>query len=213
MTVRKAYRKKALETHPDKLSPDASTAHRRAAEAQFHLVSCVCVYVKNPFKSRRCSRFTMRLKHWVIHKGGRYVPFSDRSDMYCTCRQAYDAWGNKLDPNILLEESMERRQDREAWASGLKAEYERRKVMRRQASSVPNPQYRPESGRTSSAPRPKPPPPPPRQQHSVQNIMPGQEQMIEEMLQQVRTQLPPDYEERKRRVLEVRQHWMILTAA
>jgi len=44
MAVRKAYRKKALETHPDKLSPDASTAHRRSAEAQFHLVRvCLCV--------------------------------------------------------------------------------------------------------------------------------------------------------------------------
>jgi len=108
---------------------------------------------------------------------------------------------------------MKRRQDREAWASGLKAEYERRKAMRRQASSVPNTQYRPESGRTSFVPRPKAPPPPPRQRCSVQNVLPGQEQMIEEMLQQVRAQLPPDYEERKRRVLEVRQHCMTLTAA
>ena len=39
----------------------------------------------------------------------------------------------------------------------------------------------------------------------MQNILPDQEQMIEEILQQVRAQLPPDYEERKRRVLEVRQ--------
>jgi len=132
--------------------------------------------------------------------------------MYCTCGQAYDAWGNKLDPNILLEESMKRKQDREAWASGLKAEYERRKATRRQASSVPNSQYWPESGRTFSAPRPKPPPPPPRQRCSVQNILPDQEQMIEEMLQQVRAQLPPDYEERKRRVLEVRQRWIDLNS-
>jgi len=44
MTVRKAYRKKALETHPDRLSPGASTARRRAAEARFHLVRvCLCV--------------------------------------------------------------------------------------------------------------------------------------------------------------------------
>ncbi len=38
ITVRKAYRKKALETPPDKLSPHASSATRQAAEAQFHLV-------------------------------------------------------------------------------------------------------------------------------------------------------------------------------
>ena len=37
--VRKAYRKKALETHPDKLEPGASEAEKQDAEQQFHKVS------------------------------------------------------------------------------------------------------------------------------------------------------------------------------
>jgi len=36
--VRRAYRKKALETHPDKLEPGASEAEKQDAEQQFHKV-------------------------------------------------------------------------------------------------------------------------------------------------------------------------------
>ena len=124
--------------------------------------------------------------------------------------QAYDAWGSKLDPSVLLEESVKRREDREAWASSLKAEYERRKVSKSPTSpplSRPPPPspalHRPTSA--PSAPRPKPPPPTPREPPPMQNTLPDQEQMIKEMLQELRAQLPPDYKERKRRVLQVRQ--------
>jgi DnaJ domain len=37
-SVRRAYRKKALETHPDKLEPGASEAEKQDAEQQFHKV-------------------------------------------------------------------------------------------------------------------------------------------------------------------------------
>ena len=37
-SVRKAYRKRALETHPDKLDPGASEAEKQDAEQQFHKV-------------------------------------------------------------------------------------------------------------------------------------------------------------------------------
>lgn len=36
--VRKAYKTKALETHPDKLEPTASDRERRAAEGKFRNV-------------------------------------------------------------------------------------------------------------------------------------------------------------------------------
>jgi len=36
--VRKAYKTKALETHPDKLEPSASDRERRAAEGKFRNV-------------------------------------------------------------------------------------------------------------------------------------------------------------------------------
>ena len=36
--VKKAYRKKVLETHPDKLDPAATDGERQAAEREFHKV-------------------------------------------------------------------------------------------------------------------------------------------------------------------------------
>ena len=38
-TVRRAFRQRALQTHPDKLGPDVSEAEKQAAEAKFHEVS------------------------------------------------------------------------------------------------------------------------------------------------------------------------------
>jgi DnaJ-class molecular chaperone len=40
-SVRRAYRKRALETHPDKLDPTASEAEKQDAEQQFHKVKSV----------------------------------------------------------------------------------------------------------------------------------------------------------------------------
>ena len=37
--VRKAYRRKALETHPDRLPQNVTTAEKSAAEEQFRLVN------------------------------------------------------------------------------------------------------------------------------------------------------------------------------
>ncbi|KAF5362081.1 hypothetical protein D9756_002447 [Leucocoprinus leucothites] len=181
--IRKAYRKKALETHPDKLSPRASAAHRRAAEAQFHLIHSAFETLSDPHR-----------------------------------RKAYDAWGSKVDPLVSLEESAKRKEDRETWASSLKAEYERRKVSRSQtspplSSPTPTPTYRPpptprrpKSASTSTAPRPNPPPPkprdPPRPPSTQILLSDEEEEMIKEMLEEVRAQLPPDYEERRRRALE-----------
>ncbi|KXN86567.1 Chaperone protein DnaJ [Leucoagaricus sp. SymC.cos] len=200
--VRKAYRKKALETHPDRLGPDASAASRRAAEAQFHL----------------------------IHNA-----FETLSDSHR--RKAYDAWGSKVDPKASMEESAKRKEDRNAWANNLKAEYERRKVSRSYTapplsspSSMPQqPRYpsmlyqpmRPSvpyqpkplstANRQSRAAAPttsKSKQQPPRPQEPPTPISPDgalsdqEEKIIAEMLQEIRAHLPPDYEERRRRALQ-----------
>jgi len=39
LSVRKAYRRRALETHPDKLDPGANEEEKQEAEQQFHKVS------------------------------------------------------------------------------------------------------------------------------------------------------------------------------
>ena len=40
-TVRRAYKQKALETHPDKLDPGSSDEEKQAAKAQFYKVAYV----------------------------------------------------------------------------------------------------------------------------------------------------------------------------
>jgi uncharacterized protein HemY len=42
--VRRAYRKRALETHPDKLDPGANDKEKEEAERQFHRVTNPIVY-------------------------------------------------------------------------------------------------------------------------------------------------------------------------
>lgn len=43
--VRRAYRKRALETHPDKLDPGANDKEKEEAERQFHRVTNLIVYI------------------------------------------------------------------------------------------------------------------------------------------------------------------------
>ena len=45
-SVRKAYRKRALETHPDKLDPGASEAEKQDAEQQFHKVKLFFTFLR-----------------------------------------------------------------------------------------------------------------------------------------------------------------------
>lgn len=47
-TVRKAYRKKALQTHPDRLPQNVSAADKEAAEEQFRLVNNAYEVLNNP---------------------------------------------------------------------------------------------------------------------------------------------------------------------
>ena len=64
--VRKAYKTKALETHPDKLEPTASDRERRAAEGKFRNVGISPSYaftlsalelILNVYRSARLSKF------------------------------------------------------------------------------------------------------------------------------------------------------------
>jgi len=176
--VRKAYRKKALETHPDKLSPHASAATRQAAEAQFHLIHNAFETLSDPHR-----------------------------------RKAYDAWGSKLDPKATLEESVKRKAERDAWAGTLKAQYEQRKVSRRQTVpatpppvSIPDPKPPTTAKRHSyssskpSVPKSIPVPAAPREPPPL--LSDEEEKLVKEILQDVRAHMPPEYEERRRRALQ-----------
>lgn len=223
IAVRKAYRKKALETHPDKLSPHASAAKRQAAEAQFHLVSTLLCH------TLLGAHLSSDISVWQIHSAFETLSDPHRRKvrlltLYITCpnfyfrryhHQAYDAWGSKLDPQTLLEESTKRMADRDAWASNLKAEYERRKGLRSQtmppvttpvpkaarpATTTATNRPAPSSTPSTTKGRPPPviqrePPPPP--------LSDEEEKLIAEILQEVRAHLPPEYEERRRKALQV----------
>jgi hypothetical protein len=43
-TVRRAYKQKVLETHPDKLPPDSTEEEKDAAHEQFSKVRCLQIY-------------------------------------------------------------------------------------------------------------------------------------------------------------------------
>ncbi|TFK26239.1 DnaJ-domain-containing protein [Coprinopsis marcescibilis] len=51
--VKRAYRKKVLETHPDKLDPAATDQERQAAEREFHKVQDAFETLGDPAKKRR----------------------------------------------------------------------------------------------------------------------------------------------------------------
>jgi hypothetical protein len=70
LQVRRAYRKKALETHPDKLEPGATEAEKQDAEQQFHKV-------RSFFFTCSCKKvLCMILNHGRIYLGPRGVPNS-----------------------------------------------------------------------------------------------------------------------------------------
>jgi len=50
--IRRAYRKKALETHPDKLDPSASEEEKQNAERQFHKVHEAFEILGDPIKRK-----------------------------------------------------------------------------------------------------------------------------------------------------------------
>lgn len=66
--VRKAYKLKALETHPDKLEPTASERERRAAEGKFRNVCDAFEVLSDPTKRKayddRINHAKLNLKVW-----------------------------------------------------------------------------------------------------------------------------------------------------
>ncbi|KAL0953547.1 hypothetical protein HGRIS_004769 [Hohenbuehelia grisea] len=59
--IRRAYKRRALETHPDKLGLQASDAEKEAAEAQFRSV-CNAFEVLNDVKRRSAYDYTLAIK-------------------------------------------------------------------------------------------------------------------------------------------------------
>ncbi|KAF8141686.1 DnaJ-domain-containing protein [Boletus edulis] len=63
--VRKAYKTKALETHPDKLEPTASERERRAAEGKFRNVCEAFQVLSDPAKRKA---YDDRIQHAQLNK-------------------------------------------------------------------------------------------------------------------------------------------------
>jgi len=95
--IRRAYRAKALETHPDKLEPSASPDEKQASEAKFHEVHEAFEILRDSHKRRA----------YDIRRG-----FRNRS---------YSQWDGEFS-----EEQSRRMKDREEWARKQHAQYEER---------------------------------------------------------------------------------------
>lgn len=61
-SVRRAYKLKALETHPDKLDPGASSEEKQVAETRFHQVRAVCSNLTVPTSLNFSERFMKLLR-------------------------------------------------------------------------------------------------------------------------------------------------------
>ncbi|KAJ7113685.1 DnaJ-domain-containing protein [Mycena crocata] len=105
--IRRAYRAKALETHPDKLEPSASPEDKQASEAKFHEVHGAFEVLRDAYKRRS----------YDIQRGFRPRPPS--------------TWTGEFS-----EEQSRRMKDREAWAAKQREQYEERvRIIRARAAA------------------------------------------------------------------------------
>ncbi|KAJ6581190.1 DnaJ domain-containing protein [Mycena capillaripes] len=95
--IRRAYRAKALETHPDKLDPSASPEDKQASEAKFHEVHEAFEVLRDAYKRRT----------YDIRRGFRPQP-------------------NYKSEGELSEEQRRRMDDREQWAQKQREQCEER---------------------------------------------------------------------------------------
>ena len=62
--MRKAYRRRALQTHPDRLPQNVSPEDKKAAEEQFRLVNNAYEVLNNP-ENRKVRRLLNRPEQYV----------------------------------------------------------------------------------------------------------------------------------------------------
>ncbi|KAJ7173757.1 DnaJ domain-containing protein [Mycena filopes] len=96
--IRRAYRAKALETHPDKLDPSASPEEKQASEAKFRQVHEAFEVLRDPYKRRS----------YDIQRGFR--------------PQTTRRWTD----GEISEEQRRRMEDRQEWARKQREQYEER---------------------------------------------------------------------------------------
>ncbi|KAJ7460640.1 DnaJ domain-containing protein [Mycena latifolia] len=105
--VRRAYRAKALETHPDKLDPAATPEEKQASEARFHEVHGAFEVLRDSYKRRA----------YDIQRGFRPTKTTH--------------WTGELS-----EEQLRRMKDREEWARKQRDQYEERvRIIRARAEA------------------------------------------------------------------------------
>ncbi|KAJ7493406.1 DnaJ-domain-containing protein [Mycena galericulata] len=105
--IRRAYKAKALETHPDKLEPTASLEEKQASEAKFHEVHGAFEVLRDTHKRRA----------YDMQRG-----FRTRS---------YSQWDGAYS-----EEQSRRMKDREEWARKQHEQYEERvRIIRARAEA------------------------------------------------------------------------------
>ncbi|KAJ8094474.1 hypothetical protein PM082_010908 [Marasmius tenuissimus] len=186
--VRKAYKVKALETHPDKLDPGASEQAKQLAEKRFHQVH-EAFEILNDSRKRRA--------------------YDSRSRPRTTSLPATST------TQVPADEVDRLRQDRAEWARQQQARYQQTKPQipkpgPTRSYTTPASQTYP-SFASRSVPKPAPVPPqrpqptkthpvPPKPMTPEENV---DVQLVESMMQGLR-QLDPEWEKRRMSVLQRR---------
>ncbi|KAF9269086.1 DnaJ-domain-containing protein [Marasmius fiardii PR-910] len=173
--IRKAYKLKALETHPDKLDPKSSERRKQIAEKKFHQVHEAFEILNDPhrkaaYDSRLSQPRTMSLPSFPVHSG----------------------------PSDEVDRLMK---DRAEWARQQQARYQPKNPTRKEprVANVRSTSFPPPSPPSlSQQPRPAPVPPTPKTPEEVANA-----QIVESMMQGLK-QLDPEWEMRRLSVLKRR---------
>ncbi|KAK0446727.1 hypothetical protein EV421DRAFT_1901570 [Armillaria borealis] len=131
-TVRRAYKQKALETHPDKLDPGSSDEEKQAAKAQFYKVQEALEVLSDPVKR---THYNVRMR--IVSRGFQPV----LSEEHARRLRERDAWvkQQKEVHEMRLKEIRERNQQLKVQAeSRLREAEERGALVQKMLEEVDN---------------------------------------------------------------------------
>ncbi|KAJ7281909.1 hypothetical protein C8J57DRAFT_1057203 [Mycena rebaudengoi] len=115
--IRRAYRLKALETHPDKLDPNASPEEKQAAEAKFHEARRLNLF--HPL------RLLIRMSMLQVHEAFEILRDGHKRRKY-DVQRGFRPHVPKSQWSQFSEEQARRMKDREEWARKQHEQYEER---------------------------------------------------------------------------------------
>ncbi|KAJ8515744.1 hypothetical protein ONZ45_g6902 [Pleurotus djamor] len=124
--IRKAYKRRALKTHPDKLAPSATAVERQIAETEFRVVTQALQVLSDPQRRRRYDQYLIN----ATASSSKPTPQRTPSSPTNTRDSEFSSHQTKL------------KKEREEWARKAAKEHEERMKTFRGTSHSSNPQNR-----------------------------------------------------------------------